>query len=248
MPELTFTTAFLAGLLGSGHCLGMCGGLATALGTADPGPRRAWHALLCQLGRLTSYGAAGALVGGAGAAVGFAFSISTWGALLRLAAAAMIVLIGLDIVWGASGRGRWLRVPERWGARVWRRLAPGARRLLPAAPGARAVVFGLLWGWLPCGLVYSVLLAAAVSGGPAQGSATMIAFGLGTLPAMTGLGFFGTRLPQRDGTATRLVGAALVACGLWMAVTPLAIVRGSHEHEREHAHTLLRNIRSDAGP
>jgi sulfite exporter TauE/SafE len=217
----------------------MCGGIATALGAT--GSRRGWHPLLYHLGRMASYSIAGAIVGALGAAVGFAFSVTRWSAVLRLATALLIVVIGLDISLGAGLRGRWLRAPERWGALLWRRAAPAARALLPASHSARALVLGLFWGWLPCGLVYSVLIAAAVAGSAARGSITMAVFGLGTLPAMSGLSYLGRYLPRRDGTFARLLGAGLVACGLWTAAVPLAVLSGAasaHTHHHETPDTM----------
>jgi len=232
MPELTLATAFLAGLLGSTHCLAMCGGIATALGTATPG--RSWRLLLHHVGRTTSYAAAGGIAGTLGAAAGFAFAATRWSAVLRLGTALVVVVIGLDIALSGSGPARWLRAPERWGAELWRRLAPLAQTARAAPPALRALSLGLLWGWLPCGLVYSVLLAAAVSGGTLNGAATMVAFGLGTLPAMAGVSFFGTRLPRPGSTRARVLGGVLVACGLWTAVVPLAVLSGAYGHGHHH--------------
>ncbi|HUO19866.1 MAG TPA: sulfite exporter TauE/SafE family protein [Steroidobacteraceae bacterium] len=227
MHELTWATAFLAGLLGSSHCALMCGGIATALGTAPGGRGRIF---LYQIGRIASYGIAGACVGALGAAAGFAFSVSRWSEVLRLATAVMVMVIGLDIALSGSGRARWLRAPERWGAQLWRHIAPLARGTRHAPPALRAFGVGFLWGWLPCGLVYSVLLAAAVSGGAVSGILTMAAFGLGTVPAMAGLGLLGARLPRPEGALARVLGAVLVACGLWTAAVPIAALSGSAPH------------------
>ena len=237
MPELTVLTALLAGLFGSTHCLAMCGGIATALGSASHGSR-AWQPLLYHGGRLLSYGTAGAIAGALGAAAGFAFAVSSWGAILRL---------------GTRAVARWLRVPERWGARLWRRFAPARRVMLVSAPRTRALLLGLLWGWLPCGLVYSVLLAAAVAGGAAAGALIMLGFGLGTVPAMSTLSYAGSWLPQRDGLMARLLGALLVACGLWTAITPVAILSSSREHQHlsfaaPHPTTVASSARCKATP
>jgi sulfite exporter TauE/SafE len=237
MPELTWVTAFVAGLLGSAHCLSMCGGIAATLGATGGGRRARLQPLLYQVGRLTSYTFAGGIAGGAGAAAGFVFATTRWSELLRLATALVVVIIGLDICLGTSALTRWLRAPQRWGAWVWRQLSPRARARLPVAPAARALALGILWGWLPCGLVYSVLIAAAVAGSAARGGLTMLAFGLGTLPAMSGLSYLGQRLPHRDSTLARLMGAALVACGLWTAVMPLAALAGL-QHGHHHDMTM----------
>jgi sulfite exporter TauE/SafE len=176
MSALALATVFIAGLLGSSHCLAMCGGIATALGAPRSGGAGRWQPLLYQFGRISSYAIAGALVGSLGAAAGLGLAIARWSTILRLATALVVVIIGLDIAFATSGRARWLRAPERLGALLWRRIAPTARSALPASPGARALVLGMLWGWLPCGLVYSALVAAAVAGGALGGGATMIAF------------------------------------------------------------------------
>jgi sulfite exporter TauE/SafE len=234
MHELTLATAFAAGLLGSTHCVAMCGGIATALGTAQAGRARRSLTLLHQLGRIASYGGAGALAGALGAATGQALAVPGWSDLLRLATAVVVVLIGLDIALGSGARLRWLRAPERAGARLWRRIAPLARAVQPSHPAARALTLGLLWGWLPCGLVYSVLVAATVTGDAASGATTMISFGLGTAPAMLGLSYAGARLPTRDGALARVIGAVIVACGLWTAALPIAALTGTHDHTHAH--------------
>jgi hypothetical protein len=232
MPELSLAAAFLAGLLGSTHCVAMCGGIAAALGSTARS-RGPWQPLLYQLGRIASYATAGAVVGAAGVAAGFGFEVSRWSAILRLVSAAVIIVIGLDISLGSGARSRWLRAPERWGALLWRGISLAARMRLPASPAMRALALGLLWGWLPCGLVYSVLIVAALAGGAGAGALTMICFGLGTLPVVTGLSYAGTRLPGPQGTAARLAGAALVACGLWSAIAPLASLSGAHQHQHD---------------
>jgi len=230
MSELGIVTALVAGLFGSAHCVAMCGGIAAALGTARGSDPRRTRPLLYQLGRITSYACAGALAGTLGAATGAVLAVDGWSELLRFATAVVVIIIGLDIALGANARARWLRAPERLGATLWRRLAPAATRLIPERPAARALMLGLLWGWLPCGLVYSVLLAAAVSGGALQGAALMFAFGLGTLPAMLGLSYAGARVPHPRGAVARVLGAVIVACGLWTAALPLADVSGLYEH------------------
>lgn len=228
MHELALGSAFLAGVLGSTHCVAMCGGLATALGVQRQGSFRA-RPLLYQLGRVTSYGTAGALVGSAGAVAGFAFEATRWSAVLRLGTALIVVLIGLKIALGSPSGGPWLRLPERWGALVWRRIAPLASRL-PKQPALRALTLGMLWGWLPCGLVYSVLLVAAFAGSAWAGGATMLAFGAGTLPAMLGLSYAGGRFAPPRATLARLLGSVIVACGVWTASMPIAILTGAHQH------------------
>lgn len=241
MHDLLWSTALLAGFFGSGHCAAMCGGIATALGAVPARAASAWNNLLYQAGRIASYALAGGLAGALGSAAGIGFEPATWSRVLRLGTACMVVMIGLNMTLGAGARPGWLRTPERWGAMLWRRIAPGARARLPAHPAARALVLGLLWGWLPCGLVYSTLLAAAVSGSAPAGAVTLIAFGLGTLPAMASLSVLGARaMPHGPGFA-RIAGALLVACGIWTAAMPIAMLGGAgpHSHAQPHSQPLL---------
>jgi hypothetical protein len=247
MHSLALGTAFVAGLLGSTHCLAMCGGLATALGTLRAGAAPAWQPWIYQLGRVLSYGIGGSIVGGIGAVAGLAFEAAWWGEVLRLGTALVVVFLGLNIALGASSRNPWLHAPERWGAFLWRQLAPAARARLPTRPALRALALGLLWGWLPCGLVYSALLVAALAGSAVGGGATMIAFGLGTLPAMLGLSYAGVRLAPRSGTLGRLLGAGIVACGLWTASIPIAALTGMHHHA-SHTMVMTSDGPQDGGP
>ena len=244
MNEVALVTLFLAGLLGSTHCLAMCGGLAAALGAApDPaaghagGPaarlRSPLASVLHQLGRIASYAMAGLIAGTLGT-TGADWLSPHAGDYLRIATAMVVVLIGLRLALGAgAGTGTvmsWLRWPERLGARVWRMLAP-LSRTRSSGPVLRPLLTGLVWGWMPCGLVYSALVAAVVSGSPARGAASMLAFGLGTVPAMLGVGLAGMWLPRADGPLVRLLGTGIVACGLWIAAVPIGELAGQvHGH------------------
>lgn len=230
MHELALGTAFLAGILGSLHCVAMCGGLATAMGATRASGASRGQPWLYQLGRIASYGTAGAIVGSLGRIAGMGFETSRWSQLLRLGTALMVIVLGLQMAVGRGSQRSWLRLPEKAGALLWRRLAPAVTSRLPRAPAWRALSLGMLWGWLPCGLVYSVLLIAAFAGGFAGGAATMLAFGLGTLPSMLGISYVSAQLTRGHGTLPRLLGALIVACGLWTASMPIAVLSGAHPH------------------
>jgi hypothetical protein len=188
--ETLYITAFLVGLLGGVHCLGMCGGVVAMLTAGLPAERR--RNLRTQLplqlgynvGRIIGYGLAGALMGGLGAiAIGY-LPLHTAQRLLYGMAALFMLLLGLYL-------GGWWPVLarlERAGARVWRHIEPLGRRLLPIRRFPQAIGVGLIWAWLPCGLVYSVLVSAVATGSPLQGTLLMLAFGLGTLPNLLGIG------------------------------------------------------------
>lgn len=178
--------AFGAGLLGSAHCLGMCAGISGlyAAGASVAALRYQLPlAIAYNVGRILSYTFLGVVVALIGkTAVG---SIPSLAGPIRLISGLLIVVVGLQVAFNL----RLLAPVEKVGALIWNRLAPRATGLIPATTVARAVGLGLLWGWLPCGLVYSVLLIAATTAEVASGGLVMIAFGLGTMPAMilTGL-------------------------------------------------------------
>ena len=187
---LLLASAWLMGLLGSTHCVAMCGGVVAMTCSAVPLARRSSpraqlpYALAYNAGRIASYATAGAIAGAAGAALASSGLVEHARLGLRLVAGAMMIAVGLYV----AGRGRALRWIERVGEPLWRRVAPLARRLVPVRTPSRAFALGLLWGWLPCGLVYAALAAAVTSGSPFRGAATMVAFGLGTLPMLLAMG------------------------------------------------------------
>ncbi|MEO1766588.1 sulfite exporter TauE/SafE family protein [Thiobacter aerophilum] len=213
MPELSLLAAALVGLMGGVHCVGMCGPLVTAFALQRPGkePRLLLH-LSANLGRLVSYTLAGAVAGGLGESSLWLRQLFPVEQLLFGLAQVMLVLLGLYL----AGWNRWLLHVERAGSVVWRRLQPLFTRVLPIERPGQAFLAGLLWGWLPCGLVYSVLIAALASGSPTSGALTMLAFGLGTLPNLLAMGWFANRLAAwvRRPVVRRTAGLAVLGLGL----------------------------------
>jgi sulfite exporter TauE/SafE len=183
-------TAFVVGLLGGVHCVGMCGGIVSMLTVGMAPERRGRLAALLpmqlgyNLGRVAGYTFAGAMLGGIGAVLLQAAALH-WAQRVLYALAA-VVMIALGLYLGGWWRG--LAVVERAGARLWRRLEPIGRRLLPIRTWPQALAVGFVWAWLPCGLVYSVLILALGTGSPFEGAMLMLAFGLGTLPNLLGIG------------------------------------------------------------
>ncbi|KOO13356.1 cytochrome biogenesis protein [Vibrio xuii] len=181
--------AFLIGLIGAGHCMGMCGGIASMLTIGQSQPSKTIP-LFYNSGRLLSYAFIGAIVGGAVASISEVSSLNNALTWLRLAAAVFMVLLACYI-------GRWwqgLLAVEKLGQTLWRFISPAGKSLLPLKSPIHAIPFGFIWGWLPCGLVYSTLTWSAVSGSALNGALIMVAFGLGTLPAMLLMGFGATYL------------------------------------------------------
>ena len=179
MPDTGFVAVFLIGLLGGSHCAGMCGGIVSALSVQLPKRRPAWPLHLAyNIGRIASYSVAGALMGAIGSFRLLLGQMLPVEIALYVAANLMLVALGLYLL----GLPRVLAPTERLGQALWRRIQPVTRRFLPARSAAQAFPLGMLWGWLPCGLVYSVLATALLSGSALRGAAIMLCFGLGTLP------------------------------------------------------------------
>lgn len=210
-------SALILGLLGGGHCLGMCGGLMSALTLAIPAERRAQRfqlLLTYNLGRIFSYAAAGLLLGLAG----WALNNSPAAMLLRIIAALLLVAMGLYLAGWWSGLTR----IEALGRGLWRYIQPLTRRFMPVTNWPRALILGGLWGWLPCGLVYSTLLWASSQGNALDSAALMLAFGLGTLPVLLATGMAAERLSAllRE-RGVRMAGGVLVTLfGLWTLPGP----------------------------
>ncbi|PQJ66926.1 sulfite exporter TauE/SafE family protein [Photobacterium angustum] len=194
MVNLDFYAAFLIGLMGAGHCIGMCGGVAAAITIGMPentkNSKRWIYLLNYNFGRLVAYIVAGAIIGAMLASVATINGSNSPLIFMRFLAAIMMIILALYI-------GQWwfgLNKLERIGQVAWRYISPLATSFLPLKSPIKALPFGFLWGWLPCGLVYSTLTWAAVSGSALNGAIVMLAFGLGTLPAMLAVGGFATQL------------------------------------------------------
>ena len=222
MPDLLplLGSALILGLLGGGHCLGMCGGLMGALTLAIPPEQRGRRMRLLlayNLGRILSYACAGLLLGLAGWAV----ASSPAALALRVVAALLLIAMGLYLAGWWSGLTR----IEALGRGLWRHIQPVASRLLPVSSVPRALLLGALWGWLPCGLVYSTLLWAASQGNAGYSAALMLAFGVGTWPVLLATGLAAERvnilLKRRS---VRVAGGVLVMLfGIWT-------MPGPHQH------------------
>lgn len=214
MSDAGYLAIFLVGLLGGTHCVGMCGGIVGALAAQGAVGRAAWPLNLAyNIGRITSYVAAGALVGAIGG-LGMAFGpVASIQLGFYVFANLMLVALGFYLL----GFTRALAFTERFGQILWRRLQPLTARMLPVRRVGQALPLGMLWGWLPCGLVYSVLSTAMVAGSAGRGALAMLAFGLGTLPNLLLAGLLLSRFRRfAQAPAARIVSGLLVmGFGLW---------------------------------
>lgn len=208
--SLSFTAAILIGLLGTTHCLAMCGGIASSLSLSDQKPNGAFTRLFAyNLGRISSYMLAGFLLGLVGA------GIYQTGAATLLRSLAGLLLISMGLYVGQW----WLGVTklESLGSHLWRLISPLLKPLLPADNPIKALLLGIGWGWLPCGLVYSTLIWSAAAGSATDSALLMLGFGLGTLPGMLATGLLARELQAltRKAGVRSAAGVLLILMGLW---------------------------------
>jgi len=229
--EITFISAFFVGLFSTVHCIGMCGGIIGALTFSLPEHIRnnRWSLIpyvsAYNIGRITSYSLAGALAGGLGDNLE-AFSPTYGHLVLQLFASILMIGIGLYL---AGWFPAFVKI-EHLGKPIWKKLEPISQKLIPVKSPGHAYLFGLVWGWLPCGLVYTALIWSATAGSVKDGTLLMLAFGLGTLPPVmiAGIltGWF-TRL-IRSTYIRPIIGLIIIIAALFTGY--LAIQHSGHNH------------------
>lgn len=228
------TAAFVSGLLGSAHCLGMCSGLSGlfAAGVTHASIRsQVSLAVAYNLGRIASYALLGMLLGLIGKST--VHWIPVVAGPLRVLGGGLIILVGLQVAFG----WRLLAPIESLGAVIWSYLAPCTKTLLPANSVPKAAGLGLLWGWLPCGLVYAALLVAATTATPGNGALVMIAFGLGTMPAMLLTGLSAFQLSRFMSRNTRSSGLLIVLIGITTLAMPIMGMGSKNDHGAHSIHS-----------
>ena len=234
MGELTLVAAFMIGLLGSTHCIGMCGGIVGALTMGLPETTRQSHLKLLPYlltynsGRLLSYSLAGLIVGLLSSSAGNLFETGSF-PIGGIVGGVFMVALGIYI-------GGWLQTMkplEKLGGYLWRMIEPVGRRFMPVKSPAQALGMGFIWGWLPCGLVYSTLALAATSGDAVKSAMLMLAFGAGTLPMLLAMGGFAEKLQRftRHKWTRYVAGILLIAFGAMILSKALAGGHmGAHHH------------------
>lgn len=233
VTELTIASAVLIGFLGSSHCLGMCGGLTIALGLGNEGENR-WYLLSYNTGRVFMYGVTGALVGlfgeqivSAAPAIGF---------LLHMIAGGLLVAMGLYISQWWMG----LTKLEKIGGLLWKKIQPFSKVLIPVRGHKQALLLGVVWGLIPCGLVYSTLALALVAADWQQSALFMLAFGIGTLPAMLSVGFVGQNMLARlrEKQFRTFSGLVIIVMSILTILVPLQHFSGSEQQHQHHSRQL----------
>ena len=228
--SLIIATALAAGFFGSPHCLGMCGGIVSALSFAlakETATQRLLLQSFYHLGRLLSYSFLGLLVGLLGKGLLTPLANSKWPYVFT---SLMMIAFGLYL----TGWWRGLDKLEVFGAKIWKAMTPLRQRFMPINSMPRALIAGMLWGFLPCGLVYSSLALALTSANPITASGTMLAFGLGTLPMMLLAGSTAGALKQKlqqHGWRTAN-GLLIIAFGVWTLLqTVILTPHNAHQHQ-----------------
>ena len=213
----TYLSAFLVGLLGGVHCVGMCGGIvgALTLGIDNTNPAKPEnknilpYLLSYNLARICSYTIAGILFGGMGAWLTSLVFINQAQLVLKILAGIFLIVLGLYL----ANWWRGLGYLEKAGSKVWKRIEPLAKKFVPIKTMPQAFAAGFLWGWLPCGLVYSVLIWSLSSGSALKGGMLMLSFGLGTLPNLLAVGLFAGVFRQFMQLKQLRIFAALLVAG-----------------------------------
>jgi len=214
-----YITAFIVGILGGVHCLGMCGGVVGGLTFSLESRIQTnwWKMMSFQLaynfGRITSYMILGAVFGALGAGIGSLATFLPAQQFLQVVAGLFMIALGLYL------GGWWFGVVkiEKLGQALWAKISPYAKNMTPVKHYYQAWLYGLVWGWLPCGLVYSMLIMTLTAGSAINGAAMMLAFGLGTLPNLMLMGvfaFYFTRL-SRMVWVKRSAGLGVMLMGFW---------------------------------
>ncbi len=226
-------TALTLGLLGSMHCIGMCGGIVSALtlgSVAQPGEsNKIWVYLTAyNVGRITSYAIAGFIAGLLGGTMLDSLDQSTAFFITRLLTGLFLIALGLYL----AGWTQFLMPLELAGTKLWRIVQPISKQFVPITTVPKAYLAGLIWGWLPCGLVYSALVWALTSSDAIVGAATMLTFGIATLPALFVSGVSAVNFSKltKKIWLRRLIGAILATIGILQLAGFKSLIMSAHVH------------------
>ncbi|VAW96700.1 Heavy-metal-associated domain (N-terminus) and membrane-bounded cytochrome biogenesis cycZ-like domain, possible membrane copper tolerance protein [hydrothermal vent metagenome] len=231
--ELTYLSAFIIGILSGVHCLGMCGGIVSAFslggGPAKSKTKKFQIQLSYNLGRIASYTLAGFIVGGLGAITTQQFVSHTLHQYLQTFSALILILMGLYLA-------NWWRILtrlEQLGGIVWNRIEPLTRKLIPIKGNGQAILVGLVWGWLPCGLVYSMLTMSLSTASAQHGALIMLSFGLGTLPNLIAFGLMASSIQffVKKPVVRTIAGLLIIVFALYLLVDSWWLVGSGNAHQ-----------------
>jgi len=209
MFEGILLTTFLMGFFGSVHCIAMCGGIVGILSQqeSNSSKKNIGYILSYNLGRVISYAAIGLLAGIIGQLSFASIESATLMTFSRVFTSAFMLAFGFYLL----GWRNFLTLLEKLGQRLWKHISPLTKRLLPIKSLTHSFLLGLIWGWLPCGLVYSALAISLTSASPYTGTLAMLSFGLGTLPMLLSMGLASQRLGAlKQSTSIRIIAGSVI--------------------------------------
>ncbi|AQA18446.1 cytochrome C biogenesis protein [Halioglobus japonicus] len=216
--DLSYLSALALGLAGSGHCLGMCGGVAAALNLG--GQRRQSVTVSYHVGRISSY----ALLGGLLGLIAGSIDLVAWTIALRYLAGFLLIAMGLSVVNWWQG----IRVLEQAGSKLWQPVQRFSSRFLPIQRPHQGLALGLCWGLMPCGLIYSALAWSATAQSAATSAGLMFVFGIGTLPAMLAVSLGADRLQHFLRRRGLKLFIAILLIGSGMLTLYMVYAHGEH--------------------
>lgn len=219
LMESSYFAAFLAGLLGGIHCIGMCGGIVGALTFSVSQHKRQEPKIIIPFllaynsGRLLSYSIAGGLLGGISMLASNMLAIQSFQMLLQTIAALLMLALGFYL----AGWWHGISKIEQLGSGLWKKIEPYSRKFIPVQTLQQAFFLGAFWGWLPCGLVYTLLFWSISSASAIKGSLLMLSFGLGTLPTLLAMGVFAASLSSfvRNKWVRYMAGGTIIGFALY---------------------------------
>lgn len=240
----TLLTAFSVGILGGAHCIGMCGGIIGALtlsAQVDQYRQRMLLIISYNMGRIASYVLIAWIFYQFFHAIEQYFSLQ----FMRYVAGALLIAMGLYL----ADWWRGLIYLEKAGSYLWRWIQPFSKKLLPVQTYPQALLLGVLWGWLPCGLIYSVLAYSSAADSGLNAMLTMLVFALGTLPAVMASGLLAERLVVlvKQSIIRKTFALLIIVFGVW-TLWQTALHSGHHgshhgqhdhhDHSQHHAHEM----------
>jgi len=210
MSSSLVSMSFITGLLGTGHCIGMCGGLVSALSLSGVGQRGGWpFHLLYNTGRITTYTVIGAIVGWLGSALAYSDQFRLITRSLLLGSDIFIIMVGL----GTAGLFSWINAAKLGFSGPTRFITTMVNSLRRFPPALSALPLGLIFGFIPCGYLYAVAISAAQSASVSTGAMMLLAFGIGTAPSLVLFGGAAHWL-SRQARAWMMRFAGLVVAGM----------------------------------
>lgn len=212
---LSAITPLMIGFMSGFHCIAMCGGLCAAICQKQ----NTQQTLITNLGRVATYTLLGALFAGLIQGASLQLNFDVWSSFLRLIMGSMLILTGAVIIF--KEHAKWLTIEKP--LPFWSKVSNKLKIIQHADSGSAVFFKGMLWGLIPCGLLYGMLIIAATTADLFRGATFMLFFGLGTLtPLLFSQVLMKRLLLGSKGMMMRSIsGAFVIVLGLWVMLSPL---------------------------